>query len=71
MPLRGRLLAPEPPGHVVVSFEDGRISALTPIPSIHAGLLVADATPSIETAYGVVPAFPDVPRMRAKVTVTR
>ncbi len=27
--------------------------------SIHAGLLVADATPSIVTAYGIVPAFPD------------
>ena len=27
--------------------------------TIHAGLLVADATPSIVTAYGVTPAFPD------------
>lgn len=27
--------------------------------TLHAGLLVADATPSIVTAYGVTPAFPD------------
>ena len=32
MLLRGRLFAPEPQGHVVVSVEDGRINALTPIP---------------------------------------
>ncbi len=32
MLLRGRLLAPEPQGHVVVSVEDGRINALTPVP---------------------------------------
>jgi hypothetical protein len=119
MLLRGRLLAPERQGHAVVSVENGRINAVTPIPpdapvpagalggpgavqatiiggrvayrrdagvrvgtlpgigaasspnegarrparrSIHAGLLAA---------AGVVPAFPDVPRMRASVTVTR